>query len=168
MKKWIPVLILSLLCPFLPATEFGSEKDGYTLNLSGEWKSGTFLTRLIGQGSTRLTAFKDLSGKTPLVAHLLSMETFGDLAFNHQATCDALANDPETVGGVRNTTVKIGGLDAARLEYRRSGKTIIQYLLVVNGRLWSLMFVGPGKMTAAQLKAIDMDAASLRIRTKAQ
>ena len=120
--KWFPVLLLSLFCPLLSAADFGSEKEGYTLKLSGDWKSGTFLTRLIGQGSTKLTAFQDLSGKTPLVAHLLSMETFGDLAFNRQATFDALSADPKTIGGVRNTTIKIGGLDAARLEYRRSGK----------------------------------------------
>ena len=166
--KWFPVLLLSLLCPLLSAADFGSEKEGYTLKLSGDWKSGTFLTRLIGQGSTKLTAFQDLSGKTPLVAHLLSMETFGDLAFYRQATFDALSADPKTIGGVRNTTIKIGGLDAARLEYRRSGKKIIQYLLVANGHLWSLMFVGPEKMTADQLKAIDADAASLRIRAKTQ
>ena len=166
--KWFPVLLLSLLGPLLSATDFGSEKEGYTLKLSGDWKSGTFLTRLIGQGSTKLTAFKDLSGKTPLVAHLLSMEAFEDLAFNRQATFDALSADPKTIGGVRNTTIKIGGLDAARLEYRRSGKKIIQYLLVANGHLWSLMFVGPEKMTADQLKAIDADAASLRIRAKTQ
>lgn len=166
--KWFPALLLSLLCPLLSATDFGSEKEGYTLKLSGDWKSGTFLTRLIGQGSTKLTAFKDLSGKTPLVAHLLSMEAFGNLAFNRQATFDALSADPKTIGGVRNTTIKIGGLDAARLEYRRSGKKIIQYLLVANGHLWSLMFVGPEKMTADQLKAIDADAASFRIRAKTQ
>lgn len=168
MKRFLIPAALAL-CAVLSATEFGSEKDGYSINLSGNWQSGTLLSKLIGQDSTRLTAFKDLTGKTPLVINILAMESFGDLDFTRRATYDALAADPQNAGGIRHTTVKIGGLDAARMEYRRKGgKKIIQYLLVDNKQLWSLMFVGPANMDAAQIKAIDADAASFRVRAKPQ
>lgn len=167
-------LSLFLILLFLPAlngaaAEFGSDREGYSIRLTGEWKSSTLLSKLIGQDSTRLTAFRDLTGKTPLVVHILSMENFGDLNFNRQAVAEALANDPKTAGGIRQTTLKIGPCDAVRMEYRRKGgKKILQYLLVSDKRLWSILFVGPDTMTADQIKAIDADAGSFRIRTGAE
>ncbi len=160
------LLILFAFCITLSAAEFGSEKDGYSIKLSGEWKTNPLLNIYLGKGSSKLTAYR--TGKTLLVVNLIAMESYSDLDFTRRATYDALAADKAIKGGVKHTTVKIGGLSAARMEYRRSGKKIIQYLLVENKQFWSVMFVGPENMTAAQIKAIDADAASFRILAKPQ
>ena len=48
------------------------------------------------------------------------------------------------------------------------GKKIIQYLVLAEKRLWSILFVGPEKMSAEQIREIDADAASFRLRAAAQ
>ena len=155
------------LCLFLligarsAAAEFGSEKEGFTIRLTGDWKSVSLLSKLLDSETSRLTAFRDLTGKTPLVVHILSTDGFGDLNFNRQAR--------QIVGGIRQSTVKIGNCDAARLEFRRKGgKKIIQYLVLAEKRLWSILFVGPEKMSAEQIREIDADATSFRLRAAAQ
>lgn len=163
------------LCLFLligarsAAAEFGSEKEGFTIRLTGDWKSVSLLSKLLDSETSRLTAFRDLTGKTPLVVHILSTDGFGDLNFNRQAVVDALSKDRQIVGGIRQSTVKIGNCDAARLEFRRKGgKKIIQYLLLAEKHLWSILFIGPEKMSAEQIREIDADAASFRLRAAAQ
>jgi len=106
------------LCLFLligarsAAAEFGSEKEGFTIRLTGDWKSVSLLSKLLDSETSRLTAFRDLTGKTPLVVHILSTDGFGDLNFNRQAVVDALSKDRQIVGGIRQSTVKIGNCDA--------------------------------------------------------
>ena len=84
------------LCLFLligarsAAAEFGSEKEGFTIRLTGDWKSVSLLSKLLDSETARLTAFRDLTGKTPLVVHILSTDGFGDLNFNRQAVVDAI------------------------------------------------------------------------------
>ena len=108
------------------AAEFGSEKEGFTIRLTGDWKSVSLLSKLLDSESSRLTAFRDLTGKTPLVVHILSTDGFGDLNFNRQAVVDAHAAEisKSMLGRIERCLVfgparKGGGMLSARTDNNR-------------------------------------------------
>ncbi len=162
-------LIFSSLSLF--AATFGSEADGFTLELPDDWKTNALVSKLVGAAvdkgedvGAKLTAFKTGSGLSPMVLNVVSFKTFEDLNFNRKAILEALSRDTKLKGGIRNTNVKIAGQNAAKLEYNRtSGHKMIQYLVVADGKLWSILFVCPQSTKPEALKELEKIPQSFKL-----
>ena len=155
------LLLLLLFTAALSATEFGT-KD-FTISLSGKWETSSLIDRMLNDESVKLTAWRDLTGKIPLLLNIVSMESFGDLYFHRRAIEDELYKDKNLSGGIVQTSFQIGRLGAIRMEYVLKKKRIIDYLLVENGRMWVITFICPERITVERLRGIDRDAASFRL-----
>lgn len=155
------LLLLLLFTAALSATEFGT-KD-FTISLSGKWETSSLIDRMLKDESVKLTAWRDLTGKIPLLLNIVSMESFGDLYFHRRAIEDELYKDKNLSGGIVQTSFQIGRLGAIRMEYVLKKKRIIDYLLVENGRMWVITFICPERIPVERLHGIDRDAASFRL-----
>lgn len=155
------LLLLLLFTAALSATEFGT-KD-FTISLSGKWETSSLIDRMLNDESVKLTAWRDLTGKIPLLLNIVSMESFGDLYFHRRAIEDELYKDKNLSGGIVQTSFQIGRLGAIRMEYVLKKKRIIDYLLVENGRMWVITFICPERIPVKRLRGIDRDAASFRL-----
>ena len=155
------LLLLLLFTAALSATEFGT-KD-FTISLSGKWESSSLIDRMLKDESVKLTAWRDLTGKIPLLLNIVSMESFGDLYFHRRAIEDELYKDKNLSGGIVQTSFQIGRLGAIRMEYVLKKKRIIDYLLVENGRMWVITFICPERIPVERLREIDRDAASFSL-----
>ena len=155
------LLLLLLFTAALSATEFGT-KD-FTISLSGKWETSSLIDRMLKDESVKLTAWRDLTGKIPLLLNIVSMESFGDLYFHRRAIEDELYTDKNLSGGIVQTSFQIGRLGAIRMEYVLKKKRIIDYLLVENGRMWVITFICPERIPVERLREIDRDAASFSL-----
>ena len=117
------LLLLLLFTAALSATEFGT-KD-FTISLSGKWETSSLIDRMLNDESVKLTAWRDLTGKIPLLLNIVSMESFGDLYFHRRAIEDELYKDKNLSGGIVQTSFQIGRLGAIRMEYVLKKKRII-------------------------------------------
>lgn len=169
--KPLMFLLLSVFSLSLFAAAYGSKAEGFTIELPDGWKTNAIVSKLVGaavdkdgDAGAKLTAFRTASGLSPIVLNIVSFKTFEDLNFNRKAALDALSKDSKLKGGIRNTNVKIAGLDAAKFEYNRtSGHKMIQYLLVSNGQLWSILFVCPQSTKPETLKDLEKIPQSFKL-----
>ena len=170
MKHLFAVPLFFFTLSLLAAT-FGSEAEGFTIELPDGWKTNAIVSKIVGAAvdkgedvGTKLTAFKTGSGLSPMVLNIVTFKTFEDLNFNRKAALDALSRDPKLKGGIRNSNVKLAGRDAARFEYSRtSGHRMIQYLLVADGVLWSILFVCPQSTSQETLKELENAPKSFKL-----
>jgi len=172
MKRFLLFTFVFCLAAIGFAKEFGSQKDGFFIQMPDDWQTNRLLSSFVGTAidrkdgaiGTKLTAYKGVLTKQPLVLNLITFETEDSLDFNRKAVIDGLSKDSQMRGGIQNTTVNLNGKQAARLEYvRKSGHRLIQYLLVDRGRLWSILFVGPQNMTAPTKAELGQIANSFRL-----
>lgn len=170
MKQFLTALLLLLV--FLSfAKEFGSKKDGWTLNLPDGWNTSAVLSSLVGkaigtgEGSveTKLTAFKGTGLVNAVILNLITFETEASLSFNVKAVTDALEKDSGVQGKIQRKALRIGERNAVRIEYiRKPDHRMIQYFLMNGGRLWSLLFIGPEDMNGALAEEIRGIAETFR------
>ena len=162
MKHLLATFLFLSVCSLFAVT-FGSEAEGFSIELPDGWRTNAIVSKLVGAAvdkgedvGTKLTAFKAASGISPMVLNIVTFKTFEDLNFNRKAALDALSRDPKLKGGIRNTNVKLAGRDAAKFEYSRtSGHRMVQYLLVSDGILWSILFVCPQSTKPEALKELE-------------
>ena len=157
----------------LSAKEFGSKKDGWILVLPDDWNTNQLLSALIGKTigtgegtvETKLTAYKGSELKNAVILNLISFETEANLSFNVKAVRDGLEKDPK-IRIVSQKKVKAGDTDAVRMEYLRGSNRMIQYLLVKQNRLWSLIFICPKEISAKIKDEIGGIANTFRIEAE--
>ncbi len=170
MKHLFAVPLFFFTLSLLAAT-FGSEAEGFTIELPDGWKTNAIVSKIVGaavdkgeDAGVKLTAFKTASGLSPMVLNIVTFKTFEDLNFNRKAALDALSRDSKLKGGIRNTNTKLAGRDAAKFEYSRtSGHKMVQYLLVADGRLWSILFVCPQSTKPEELKEMEKVPQSFKL-----
>ena len=97
-----------------------------------------------------------------MILNLISFETEANLSFNVKAVRDGLEKEP-AIRIVSQKKVKAGDTDGVRMEYLRGSNRMIQYLLVKQNRLWSLLFICPKEISAKIQDEIGGIANSFRI-----
>ena len=171
MKRGFLALLLLFSVLTLRGETFGSKAEGFTIDLPDGWKTSYLVSKLVGAAvnkgedvGAKLTAFHTGSVLSPLVLNIVCFKTFEDLNFNRKAALDALSRDSKLKGGIRNTNTKLAGRDAAKFEYSRtSGHKMVQYLLVADGRLWSILFVCPQSTKPEELKEMEKVPQSFKL-----
>ncbi len=171
MKRGFLALLLLFSVLTLRGETFGSKAEGFTIDLPDGWKTSYLVSKLVGAAVNKgedvganLTAFHTGSVLSPLVLNIVCFKTFEDLNFNRKAALDALSRDSKLKGGIRDSNVKIAGLPAARFEYNRtSGHKMIQYLLVSDETLWSILFICPQSTKPETLKELEKIPQTFRL-----